>query len=161
MYKCSKCGKQYEDEQYLIKRNKKRKDYTCIECFEDVDEFYWYKLYEMICKNINADKLNIKQIAQLKRMKKEDKLTFAGMYYCISYMSLIGKEADEKYDLIGLIPYYYDEASRFWKKKWNLEDTVEKIKIEGKTKIVKTKVVFGKGKSKKELNFDFLNESEE
>ena len=76
-------------------------------------------------------------------------------------MNLIGKEADEKYDLIGLIPYYYDEASRFWKKKWNLEDKMEDITIAGKTKIVKTKVNFEKVKVKKELNFDFLNESEE
>lgn len=158
MFCCCKCGKEYDDEEFVVKKNKKKNEYTCVDCFDDPDMFYWIKLYEEICIIANIDKLNIRQITQLKRLKKEEKLTFAGMYYCIGYMQLIGKEASEEYDTIGLIPYYYDESTRFWKNKWRLEDVAQNKDIVNTQNVITTKVEFKKEKKKEELDFNFLQE---
>lgn len=162
MYKCSKCGQEFEDDELLVKRNKKKKEWTCIDCFENEEDFYWIKLYEVVCQVNKVDKLNIRQITQLKRMKKEDKLSFVQMYYCVLYMDLVDKisSSNEK-DGIGLIPYVIDESNAFWKAKWKLEDKVENLELKQKETIIKTKVVFKKEKEKHDLNFDFLEGCED
>lgn len=156
MYKCSKCGKEYEDDE-VVKVGKK---YVCFDCC-DKKTWWWCKLYEKVKEINNIKDLDIRQITILKKMNREDKLEFGGMYYTLCYLQLIGKEPNEEYDLLGLIKYYYTEATKFWQKKWLLEDAIEDITIEERAKVVKTKVSFEKVKVKKELNFNFLSESEE
>lgn len=34
LYKCSKCGQEFEDDELLVKRNKKERSGACIDCFE-------------------------------------------------------------------------------------------------------------------------------
>ncbi len=157
MFKCSKCGNEFEDNEDVVKVGKK---YVCFDCCDD-KTWWWCKLYEKVKEINNIKNLDIRQITILKKMNKEDKLTFAGMYYTLCYLQLIGKEPSEEYDLLGLIKYYYTEATTFWKAKWKLEDKVENLELKQKETIIKTKVVFKKEKEKHDLNFDFLEERED
>ena len=125
---CCICGNIIKGEVY-----KKGKKTYCEECMEqeDVDWFDWCNLYEYIKKLNNVKELSLKIIKQLKRYKKEYKLTDYGMLNTLIYIYEIDKhvDLDPELDSVGLIPYYYEEASKYFKHKDEISEQAEKIDI--------------------------------
>ena len=153
--KCSKCKREYTEEQ-MIKVGKK---HYCNDCY---DNYYlpevldWNELYEYIKKVNYLSKLPISVITLLKKYHSEDNLQFKGMQLTYEYIVEIeGIEDDESNGLlrVPLIPYYYDKASEFYGKIFDNEDRetyeTETIKIETTR--------YSRPKVKKQIDLDSLD----
>ena len=133
---CCICGEKIEGQVY-----KKGKKTYCSDCMEeeDIDWFDWCNLYEYIKKLNNTKDVSLRIITQLKRYKKENKLTDYGMLNTLKYIYEIDKQIalNTELDSVGLIPYYYDEASKYFKNKDRISEQAEKIDVnEGVKNIV-------------------------
>lgn len=110
---------------------KKGKKTYCSNCMEeeDIDWFDWCNLYEYIKKINNTKDLSLKIITQLKRYKKEYKLTDYGMLNTLIYIYEIDKQItlNTELDSVGLIPYYYEEASKYFKTKDLISEQAEHV----------------------------------
>ena len=153
--KCSKCKREYIEEQ-MIKVGKK---HYCNDCY---DNYYlpevldWNELYEYIKKVNYLSKLPISVITLLKKYHSEDDLQFKGMELTYEYIVEIeGIEDDESNGLlrVPLIPYYYDKASEFYGRIFDNEDketySTETIKIETTR--------YSRPKVKKQIDLDSLD----
>ena len=153
--KCSKCKREYTEEQ-MTKVGKK---HYCDNCY---DNYYlpeildWNELYEYIKKVNHISKLPISVITLLKKYHSEDGLQFKGMELTYEYIVEIeGIEDDESNGLlrVPLIPYYYDKASEFYGKIFDNEDRetyeTETIKIETTR--------YSRPKVKKQIDLDSLD----
>ena len=123
---CCICGEKIEGQAY-----KKGKKTYCSNCMEeeDVDWFDWCNLYEYIKKLNNTKDVSLRIITQLKRYKKENKLTDYGMLNTLRYIYEIDKQIalNTELDSVGLIPYYYDEASKYFKNKDKISEQAEHV----------------------------------
>ena len=110
---CCICGEKIDGQAY--KKGKKTYCSACMED-EDADWFDWCNLYEYIKKLNNTKDVSLRIITQLKRYKKENKLTDYGMLNTLKYIYEIDKQIalNSELDSVGLIPYYYDEASKYF-----------------------------------------------
>lgn len=153
--KCSKCKREYTEEQ-MIKVGKK---HYCDDCY---DNYYlpeildWNELYEYIKKVNHISKLPISVITLLKKYHSEDGLQFKGMELTYEYIVEIeGIGDDESNGLlrVPLIPYYYDKASEFYGRIFDNEDketyNTETIKIETTR--------YSRPKAKKQIDLDSLD----
>ena len=153
--KCSKCKREYIEEQMM----KVGKKHYCNDCY---DNYYlpevldWNELYEYIKKVNYLSKLPISVITLLKKYHSEDNLRFKGMQLTYEYIVEIeGIEDDESNGLlrVPLIPYYYDRASEFYGKIFDNEDRetyeTETIKIETTR--------YSRPKVKKQIDLDSLD----
>ena len=121
---CCICGEKIESQAY-----KKGKKTYCSNCMEeeDADWFDWCNLYEYIKKLNNTEKVSLRIITQLKRYGKENKLTDYGMLNTLKYIYEIDKHIalNSELDSVGLIPYYYDEASKYFQNKDRISEQAE------------------------------------
>ena len=123
---CCVCGEKIESQAY--KKGKKTYCSACME-EEDVDWFDWCNLYEYIKKLNNTKDVSLRIITQLKRYKKENKLTDYGMLNTLKYIYEIDKQIalNSELDSVGLIPYYYDEASKYFENKYRISEQAEYV----------------------------------
>src|SRR5574344_309850 len=153
--KCSKCKREYTEEQMM----KVGKKHYCNDCY---DNYYlpeildWNELYEYIKEVNHISKIPISVITLLKKYHSEDGLQFKGMELTYEYIVEIeGIEDDESNGLlrVPLIPYYYDKASEFYGKIFENEDKetydTETIKIETTR--------YSRPKVKKQIDLDSLD----
>ena len=123
---CCVCGEKIESQAY--KKGKKTYCGACMED-EDADWFDWCNLYEYIKKLNNTKDVSLRIITQLKRYKKENKLTDYGMLNTLRYIYEIDKQIalNTELDSVGLIPYYYDEASKYFENKYRISEQAEHV----------------------------------
>ena len=136
MKKCSKCKKEFEEDQ-LEKVGKK---HFCFDCYE---EYYvpmvldWNDLYDYIRDYWCVEQLSIGAITLLKKYQSEKQMSYYGMLNTYDYMVMsdVDLSQTETYG-IGLIPYYYDEARNFFGK---VRNNIDKETRETKTLKITTK----------------------
>lgn len=77
------------------------------------EEYQKKKKYYDYLKSILVDEqLTVKQFAISERFIKNYKFTFEGMYHTLVYLNeILEKELVD--DVVGIIPYYYNEAEHF------------------------------------------------
>lgn len=157
---CYECGEAIKEQVY-----KKGKKTYCSDCMEkeDVDWFDWCNLYEYIKKLYNVKQVSLRMITQLKRYKKENKLTDYGMLNTLIYVYDINSNVvlDTDLDSVGLIPYYYDEASKYFENKERISEQAEYVNNNEKEIHVVTRTSFKLENNKKELQIGGEWEDEE
>jgi len=81
-------------------------------------------------------------------------LTSIGMYYTLKYYYEIleNEILDDKG--VGIIPYYYDQASKYYSKVFDLEEKAESFIFKDKKQIIKTKRYNTYNKTKKQISLN-------
>lgn len=159
---CYECREAIKEQAY-----KKGKKTYCGHCMEeeDIDWFDWCNLYEYIKKLYNVKQVSLRMITQLKRYKKENKLTDYGMLNTLIYIYDINPNVvlDTDLDSVGLIPYYYDEASKYFENKERISEQASRVNDNEEIRniIINTNVNFRIENNKKELQIGGEWEDEE
>ena len=159
---CSICGERIKEKEY-----KKGKKSYCSDCMEeeDIDWFDWCNLYDYIKELYRVKQVSLRIITQLKRYKKENKLTDYGMLNTLVYIYEINNtvKLDTDLDSVGLIPYYYDEASKYFENKQRIGEQAEHVNENEKIVniIADTSIGFKIDNNKKELQLGGEWEDEE
>jgi len=152
--KCNMCGSKFLIEELIIRSGKK----YCSECIEikDQENEDWSTLYEYIKDIYNFSTVPILFITQLNKFRKDEKnpLTSIGMYYTLKYYYEIleNEILDDKG--VGIIPYYYDQASKYYSKVFDLEEKAESFIFKDKKQIIKTKRYNTYNKTKKQISLN-------
>lgn len=152
--KCAMCGDKYLTEDMVSRGGKK----YCIDCIEikDQENENWSILYEYIKGIYNFSTVPILFITQLNKYRKDENypLTSIGMYYTLKYYyEILGnKIVDDKG--VGIIPYYYDQASKYYSKVFDLEEKAESFIFEEKKQNIKTKRYDTYNKTKKQISLN-------
>ena len=167
MVKCPICGKFFDaNEEEYIKNNRR---YIHKVCFDqqakektqeekDFDELYRY------CKKIFGENFNflaMKKTAE--KYKKEYNYTYSGMLRTLKYFYEIKGNSIEKSNYgIGIIPYQYEEAYRYFYSMW-LTNSSNKPKIIESYEPKVTTIVIKSPELKplkKQKNFSILEEED-
>ena len=152
--KCNMCGSKFLIEELIIRSGKK----YCSECIEikDQENEDWSTLYEYIKDIYNFSTVPILFITQLNKYRKDENypLTSIGMYYTLKYYYEIleNEILDDKG--VGIIPYYYDQASKYYSKVFDLEEKAESFTFKDKKQIIKTKRYDTYNKTKKQISLN-------
>ena len=92
--------------------------------------------------------------AQIKKYK-DDGMTYLGMYYTLTFFFIIEKNDITKGKGIGIIPYKYEIARKYYERNDNLYTKVaktEEVKVEQTQNII---TITPKKPNKKLLDFDY------
>ena len=95
------------------KTNRSKKPKEVIKQGVNEEDFATKKAYYDYLKFLTQEQtVNVKQIALSEQYVDRYKFTFEGMYQTLRYLNeILHKELEG--DIVGLIPYYYDESKRF------------------------------------------------
>lgn len=74
------------------------------------------QLYDYICTLFSIKELSPFLTAQLRKFENEYNMTYDGMWFSLKYYFEILDNKPEPKKGIGIIPYIYDEAKRFYQK---------------------------------------------
>lgn len=92
-------------------------------------------LYDYICQLFGIKELSPFLTAQLLKFEKDYSMTYDGMWFSLKYyFEILGNKPDIKKG-IGIVPYVYDEAKKFYQKLLTLKErnahsqTTEAIKV--------------------------------
>jgi hypothetical protein len=159
--KCAMCGDKFLTEDMVIRSGKK----YCNECIEikDQENEDWSTLYEYIKSIYKFSTLPILFITQLNKFRKDEKnpLTSIGMYYTLKYYyEILGNQILEDKG-VGIIPYYYDQASKYYTTVFDLQEKAEAFQFEDKKQIIKTKRCDSYNKNKKQISLDLWRNKDE
>lgn len=152
--KCAMCGDKFLTEELTTRSGKK----YCLDCLEikDQENEDWSTLYEYIKEIYKFSTLPILFITQLNKYRKDENhpLTSIGMYYTLKYYyEILGNEIlDDKG--VGIIPYYYDQASKYYSKVFDLEEKAESFEFKDEKQIIKTKRYDTYNKTKKQISLN-------
>lgn len=136
--KCPECGT-FNDKENAICHNSK---YYCKVCFENKQrESQDYKdLIAYICKLYQIDVPTGWMLKQIKDFKEQYKYTYRGMKTTLHYFYEIQEGNDVADSMgVGIIPFVYDEAKKFYIDKKAVKDSVlgcDLEEIENKKKII-------------------------
>lgn len=148
---CCLCNESIKGQVY-----KKGRKVYCEHCIEkeDIDWFDWCNLYEYIKKLYNVDKVSVRIMTQLHRYKKENKLTDYGILNTLIYVHEINTniKIDTEMDTVGIIPYYYDEASKYFQNKERISEQAEYVNDNEKEINITSRVSFKIENNQKELD---------
>jgi hypothetical protein len=143
---------------------RKGKNTYCSDCMEqeDIEWFDWCNLYDYIKKLYRVKQVSVKIITQLKRYKKETKMTDYGMLNTLIYIYDINNTTfDAELNSVGLIPYYYEEANRYFKNKERISEQSEYVNENEKEIDIVTNINCKIDNNKKELQLGGEWEDEE
>ena len=109
------------------------------------------RFYEKIRSLTGEDSLPTKIYALVDKYISRYAYTFKGMYQTLIYLELQDKELTG--DVVGLIPYYYSDAEKYYSDVDNLEKQMKNVDI---GQMYKEKVIVIKPKQRvpKQLDFD-------
>ena len=118
---CEECKEQYESTQ-KEKEDKEKES-------QERKEFMAY------LKSICSEEVNDKIVnSMLKKMMKDDSsLKFNGMQYTLWYIHDV---LNINITGVGIIPYYYDEAKRYYNKKQKMKQAIKQSNIRQDTKTI-------------------------
>jgi hypothetical protein len=93
-------------------------------------------------------------MTQLHRYKKENKLTDYGMLNTLIYVHEINTsiKVDTEMDTVGIIPYYYDEASKYFQNKERISKQAKYVNENEKEVNIVSRVSFKIENNQKELD---------
>jgi hypothetical protein len=159
--KCGLCGKKFPTSEMTTRSGKK----YCKDCIEikDKENEDWSVLYEYIKSIYNLSTVPILIVTQLNKYRKDEAhpLTSIGMYYTLKYYYEILDNEVQDDKGVGIIPYYYDQASKYYSRVFDLEEKAESFNFEDKKQIIKTKRQDTYNKSKKQISLDIWRNSDE
>lgn len=145
--KCKGCSKELKSDERFIHSNKT----YCLNCYnlkikesEDYD-----KLILWICKYFNQDKPNGLILKQIKDYKDKFEYTYAGIHYCLWYLTEIKNIKLQIQYGIALVKFEYEKAKDYFLQQQTIQKSVPSVKP---TEIVRNI----KMKSKKRLNSKLL-----
>ena len=132
---CTNCGQLITGE--IIKKG--RKEY-CEDCMFEIDPEWadWCKLFEYVKRLYNIKTLTPQMITQLHKYKDE-KMTYYGMLMTLKYVYEILEMQLDTDKGVGIIPYFYDKASKFNNRKMDIEDLIEDFELKDNKKTITTK----------------------
>lgn len=155
--KCKYCGLTFDrDVEECVKINTR---YAHSECYAKgqqaaaLEEEKYRKITDLI---VTLDKGEIdwgRVGSQIKRFLNNG-MTYDGIYYTLYYFYIIKKN---KYKSVGIVPYVYDEAKRYYEREGNIYGQAMEVKTKGiKTETKKDIVVIEPlKKDKKLISFDY------
>ena len=119
------CGEECK-EQYISKENNKANK---SKGSQDRQEFIAY------LKSICSQELNYKIVGSMlkKMMKDNPSFTYNGMQYTLWYIHNV---LNINITGVGIIPYYYDEAKRYYDKKQKMKQAIKQSNIRQDTKTI-------------------------
>ena len=122
---CDECKDQYE----LIQKEKENKEKES----QERKEFMVY------LKSICSEEVNDKIVNPLliKNMQDDSSLKFNGMKYTLWYIHDV---LNINITGVGIIPYYYDEAKRYYNKKQKIKQAIKQSNIRKDTKTICRKI---------------------
>lgn len=122
------------------------KDAVSEEQYQDKKQFY-----EKLRSLTGEDQLSAKVYALVDKYTSRYAYTFKGMYQTLTYLEL--KEKDLTGDIVGLIPYSYTEAEKYYSDMEHLESQMKDVDV---SHMYKEKVIVIKPKTRvpKQLSFD-------
>jgi hypothetical protein len=159
--KCAMCGNKFPTEELTVRSGKK----YCCECIKikDQENEDWSTLYEYVKEIYNVSTVPILFVTQLNKFRKDEKnpLTNIGMYYTLKYYyEILGNEILEDKG-VGIIPYYYDQASKYYTRVFDLQEKADLFEFEDKKQIIKTKRYDTYNKNKKQISLDLWRSKDE
>ena len=118
---CEECKEQYE----LTQKEKENKEKES----QERKEFMVY------LKSMCSQELNYKIVgSMLKKIMKDNPLfTYNGMKYTLWYIHDV---LNINITGVGIIPYYYDEAKRYYEKKQKMKQAIKQSNIRQDTKTI-------------------------
>lgn len=135
----------------------KNKKNTSIKSLEKIkgdlseEEYAKKKQYYDYLESLLKDKqLTVKQFALSERLIEKYKFTFEGMYQTLVYLNEI-LEKDLIGDIVGIIPYYYNEAESFNEELEQIEKNNKKIDLR---KLYPEKIIYIKPQKRKIKQLD-------
>lgn len=117
-YVCSEeCKEVYSNTQQINKKADDRKEFL--------------RYFDLVC----SEKINYAIIGSIlkKIMKDNPSFTYKGMQYTLYYISNI---LNIQITSVGIIPYYYDEAKRYYDKKQKMKQAIKQSNIRQDTKTI-------------------------
>jgi len=127
--KCPVCGS-FNDKEVTVFYNQK---YYCPICYENKKkESEDYKsLIDYICDIYNLEVPNGWILKQIKEFKDQFKYTYGGMKATLNYFYCIKEEEEPEEGMgIGIVPFMYDEAKRFYAEKKAVKDSMQGFNID-------------------------------
>ena len=157
--KCLYCGKliDRENEQFIKVKNR----YAHFSCYESKykeeqkEKEERKKLTDLIKELYAPDKPNWDLItAQIKKYKGEG-MTYMGMYYTLTFFFVIEKNDIRKGKGVGIIPYKYETARKYYERSNNIYTKAAKAQ-DIKVKQTENIITITQTKPKKKLiDFDY------
>lgn len=167
--KCYYCGERFDANQVpFVQVNSRR--YAHKECAEKAQneksqEEKDLALLEEYIKNLfDISQLTPKIRKQISTYHTEKNYSYSGIYKTLKYwFEVKGNSIDKANGGIGIVPYTYDQAFRYWRALWEAQQQNEDIKVE--EFVSKTKEIHIKPPSREPMKhirklFTFLEEDE-
>lgn len=142
-----------ECEQKKLEEDEKRK----------VKKDDWDCLFEYICELYHLNKPTGFMFKQLSMFRDDYGYTDAGITLTLKYYyEILGNTVLEDTGL-GIIPYYYEQAKKYYSEMWDVEDYMENFVNEEKTLILDVKIPQDTLKNNfvKQLTFKNINWEDE
>jgi hypothetical protein len=159
--KCGLCGNKFLTVDMTTRSGKK----YCTDCIEikDKENEDWSILFEYIKEIYKLNEVPILIITQLNKYRKDEvhPLTSIGMYYTLKYYYEILDNEIQDDKGVGIIPYYYDQASRYYSKVFDLEEKAEYFEFTDKKQIIKTKRYDTYNKKRKQISLEAWRNKDE
>ena len=104
-------------------------------CCEECKEQYLSKENNKANKSKDSQELNYKIIGSMlkKMMKDNPSFTYNGMQYTLWYIHNV---LNINITGVGIIPYYYDEAKRYYENKQKMKQAIKQSNIRQDTKTI-------------------------
>ena len=169
--KCPYCNETFDrDKEAYIMINSKR--YAHKKCFEDnensktQDQKDKEALIKYIKKLFNTKTISVKIDKQIEKYIKENNYTYSGIHKSLAYFYEIKKNSlDKANGGIGIVPYIYDEAFRYYYSIWEANQKQEFVIKNDFDKYIpqieEVSIPIPKRKVKKRNLFSFLDETQE
>lgn len=169
---CSICKQRFDRDKYkaVLVSPRRYAHATCAGTLseeETQEEKDKQELEEYIKKLFNLDRMDGKITLQIKKfMQDNPHYTYSGIRRTLEYFYIVKKnpisKAQEHGPTIGIVPWVYDEAKRYYYEKWLLQQKNAEFKKEDLTpKIKEITIPVPTVKPKKRKIFRFLDEEDE
>ena len=145
--KCPICG-EWGNEDEMIKYNKRY--YHIGECEQiyldeqqkkEAKASDWDMLFTYICELYNIKTPTGMMFKQMETFRKQYGYTDIGMYYTLKYYYYTLENEVLEDTGLGIIPYYYTEATKHYNKIWDIEDAMENFVRDEEERVIKAKPI--------------------
>lgn len=170
LVKCLYCGEIFDASVTPYSKPRSNR-YAHVKCAENAEQQKTQEekdkeLLEKYIKELfGVSSISIKIKKQMEMFKNEKNYSYSGMYKTLKYFFEIrGNQIEKANGGIGIIPYVYDEAFRYWRAIWEAQQRNENIQVEEYVLPIKeVHIVSPERKPMKHLRrlFTFLDEGGE
>ena len=136
MVKCLYCGEMFDASTVpFVKPNLRRYAHkTCAQTAEEnktQEEKDKETLENYIKQLFGISSITTKTKKQIETFKEKNNYTYSGMYKTLKYhFEIRGNSIEKANGGIGIIPYVYDEAFKYWRALWEAKERNEHVDIE-------------------------------